>query len=436
MCPSPANSVEFLATIENCYNSTLYQWQVSMDDGKQWANVSGAVNPVYSAFPASTGNYLYRVAVGEAVNAGISTCQVVSKPDTIVILKESNPAVSIKADLNPICAGTPANFTAISTDEGATPHYQWILNGVPAGMDNPLFNSDAVNDGDQISCVMTSDAACPTDPVAFSNTISMAVLPYVMPSLTISSSATAVCSDSLVKFVASPVNGGNEPAYQWMVNDQQVGTGAPVYSSSKLHDGDMISAVMTSNLTCPASPAYSNTITMTVYQKPVIKLATDTVIARGSRIRMDPSITGSVVSYQWSPATDLDDWSVPDPLASPLISTTYSLKVTSYDRCEATAREKITVFNDPWMPNAFTPNGDGKNDLFRIPPSAPVEILRFSIFDRWGVRVFTNTNGSEGWDGRFGGQAQPAGAYVWMIEYNNLITKQRVMEKGVVQLIR
>ncbi|MBN9381257.1 MAG: gliding motility-associated C-terminal domain-containing protein [Chitinophagaceae bacterium] len=436
MCPSPANNLKFLATVENCYSSTFYQWQVSTDDGKKWMDISGAVNTVYPAFPTATGNYLYRVAVGEAGNAGISTCQVVSKPDTIVILKESSPAVSITSDLNPICAGAPANFTAVPTDQGPTPHYQWVLNGMPSGTDNPWFSGNVFNDGDQIRCVMTSDAVCPTNPLALSNTISMTVLPHIVPLLTISSSATSICSDSLVKFVALPVNGGSRPDYQWMVNGQQVGTDTSVYSSSKLHNGDIISAIMTSSAACSSSPTYSNAITMTVYQTPVVRLTGDTVIARGSRIRLAPSITGPVLSYQWSPATGLDDWRSPNPLASPLVSTTYLLKVTSPNGCNDTALEKVTVFNDPWMPNAFTPNGDGKNDLFRIPPSAPVDILRFSIFDRWGVLVFTTTNGSEGWDGRFGGQPQPAGMYVWMIEYNNLISKQRIMKKGVVELIR
>ena len=436
MCPAPANNLQFLATTENCYISTAYQWQLSTDGGKKWTDIPGEVNSMLTAFPATTGNYQYRVTVGQAGNVGIASCQVASSPDTIVVLNASHPAISIDADINPICAGSPVNFAATPVDQGSAPHYQWILNGAPVGNDAPLFSSNVLNNNDQVDCKMTSNAVCPTDPEALSNTISMVVLPTVTPSLTISSSSMEICSDGPVKFTASPVNGGSQPAYQWMINSQPVGTNTPVYSPSHLRDGDVISAIMTSSMPCSSPPASSNAITMTVHQIPAIYLTPDTVIVRGSQIRLEPLITGPALSYQWSPATGLDDPGSADPLASPLVTTTYTLKVTGDGGCEASAREKVTVFSDLVMPNAFTPNGDGKNDLFRIPPSRSLDIIRFSIFDRWGAMVFTTSDGSEGWNGRFAGQPQPAGVYVWMIEYYNPITKQQVLRKGTLELIR
>lgn len=436
MCPSSTNNLQFLATSENCYFSTAYQWQVSTNDGQQWTNVPGQINPIYSASPTATGNYLYRVAVAQQGNINISTCQVVSKPDTVVIWKKSNPAISISTQSNSICAGTPVNFTATPVDQGLSPHFQWTLNGTPAGTDGILFNSSTLNNGDQIQCTLVSDAACATNPAPVSNVISMSVLPNIVSSLMISSSATSICSDSLVKFTALPVNGGNQPAYQWMVNGQEVGTNEAVYSSSHLHNGDVVSAALTSSLACSNSPAYSNGITMIVNQPPVLTLTPDTVISRFSSIRLVPSITGTVLSYQWSPAVGLDDAQLRAPLASPLENTVYFLQVTSPAGCTATAWEKVTIFSDLQMPNAFTPNGDGKNDLFRIPPISPLDITRFAIFDRWGALIFTTTNGSEGWDGWFGGHMAPVDVYVWVVEYYNPIIKQRIVKKGTVELIR
>jgi gliding motility-associated-like protein len=88
------------------------------------------------------------------------------------------------------------------------------------------------------------------------------------------------------------------------------------------------------------------------------------------------------------------------------------------------------------MPNAFTPNADGHNDLFRIPPLLNLTIERFSVYNRWGALVFTTNNSLVGWDGRMGGQAEPAGTYVWIVSYYDPLTHQTVMKKGTVELIR
>jgi gliding motility-associated-like protein len=72
-----------------------------------------------------------------------------------------------------------------------------------------------------------------------------------------------------------------------------------------------------------------------------------------------------------------------------------------------------------FVPNAFTPNGDGHNDLLRPINlnNDPVTNFRFAIFNRWGQRIFESRDPSSGWDGRMLGTEQPAGVYVWQLEY-------------------
>jgi gliding motility-associated-like protein len=183
-------------------------------------------------------------------------------------------------------------------------------------------------------------------------------------------------------------------------------------------------------------PETSHAITMTVYPVPVISLTPDTIIAAGGSIRLNPAITGQVLTYQWSPVTWLDHPDSPDPVAFPMTNTTYQLKVTTGNGCTASAKETVNVFYDLLMPNAFTPNGDGRNDLFRIPPSVPVTVIRFSVYNRWGGLVFTTGNSSAGWDGRSGNTPQPAGAYVWMIEYFDPLTRKPAKKNGTVELVR
>lgn len=77
-----------------------------------------------------------------------------------------------------------------------------------------------------------------------------------------------------------------------------------------------------------------------------------------------------------------------------------------YDKCNS-------IFS---MPSAFTPNGDGRNDVFRIPPTVQVPVKKFVIYSRWGQKVFESAISSQGWDGTFKGMQQPLGTYVYFIE--------------------
>ena len=123
---------------------------------------------------------------------------------------------------------------------------------------------------------------------------------------------------------------------------------------------------------------------------------------------MDPVIAGQVDRNQWEPATGLSDPLAENPVASPAVTTVYCL-VVSNDHCSASAVEKVEVFYDLQMPNAFTPDGDGKNDLYRVPPGITVTIKRLSIFNRWGGQVFSTDDSMQGWDGTSNGRPQPAG---------------------------
>lgn len=418
-----------------CYASPTYQWQQNTNNGQGWINVPGAVSQSYTTLPSTAGDYSYRLAAAQSGNISISSCTVASAPVTIVVLKIPGPALAITASSDNICAGAPATFTAQPTDGGNTPLYQWTVNGVSVSTAGPAYTSSSFANADQVSCTMTSDAACVIDPVAASNIISMTVTPIVVSSVNIGASATTICHDSLVTFTATPTNGGSDPAYQWMINGQLTGSGSSVYSAATLQDGDVVSAVMLGSLHCSV-PETSNTIPMTVYPVPGISMPPDTIIAAGSSVRLDPLITGQVLFYQWSPVTGLDLPGSPDPVASPITTTTYQLTVTTGNGCTASGKETVGVYYDLLMPGAFSPNGDGRNDLFRIPPSVPVSILQFSVYNRWGELVFSTSNSGAGWDGRLGGKPQPAGVYVWMIEYMNPLTKKPAKKNGTVTLVR
>jgi gliding motility-associated-like protein len=87
-----------------------------------------------------------------------------------------------------------------------------------------------------------------------------------------------------------------------------------------------------------------------------------------------------------------------------------------------------------FIPGAFTPNGDGKNDLFRIPASVNFQLHSFSIYDRWGNKIFTTSDISKGWDGTHNGIPLNGDTFIYLIRGTD--TNGPVQQKGTVVLVR
>ena len=126
--------------------------------------------------------------------------------------------------------------------------------------------------------------------------------------------------------------------------------------------------------------------------------------------------------------------------ASPNQQTVYPVQYSVVDSfgCRQSATKNITVFPSCLLalPNAFTPNGDGKNDVFRLLNAVKAESLELLVFNRWGQQVFKTTNWKQGWDGRINGSLPPTSVYVWLLRYTNRDTKKKVEQKGTVTLVR
>ena len=146
------------------------------------------------------------------------------------------------------------------------------------------------------------------------------------------------------------------------------------------------------------------------------------------------------ISYTWFPATGLSNPNI----ANPIVTVgnigdemTYQVVGVTAEGCKGEGYVKIRVYKGPeiYVPTAFTPNNDGKNDKFTPYPVGIKSYNYFRVFNRWGQLIFSTTRLHDGWDGKIAGKEQPTGAYVWMIEGvtkdNKLITK-----KGTVTLIR
>lgn len=120
-------------------------------------------------------------------------------------------------------------------------------------------------------------------------------------------------------------------------------------------------------------------------------------------------------------------------------NTTYHCVVSNGD-CHDSCTYSISVIDIPhdiWLPDAFTPNGDGRNDIFHIITDNPnVRVINLSVYNRWGQRVFVSNLNNGGWDGTFNDKVCDLGTYYWMIQYEILGTNEVYFKKGDVSLIR
>ncbi len=157
--------------------------------------------------------------------------------------------------------------------------------------------------------------------------------------------------------------------------------------------------------------------------KPNVTVHDDHIrIMKGDQANLSAS---GASTYSWQPPTGLSNSLIPDPSASPALTTSYT--VTGYDSlgCSGTASVLVEVEDTAFVPNLFTPNGDGKNDELKIYGLTHAREFHFAVYNREGSVVFESndltTVVSRGWDGSRQGIQQPPGLYYWKIEgtYDN-----------------
>jgi hypothetical protein len=337
-------NVVFTATPSNGGPTPSYQWYVN-------GNPVGSNSASYSTTSLANGDVVTCELTSTAVCATPMT--VTSTPVTMTVNPLVTPAVTITASPgDTICNGTTVTFTPTPVNGGASPTYQWFVNGLPVAI-GPTYSSNALVNTDIITCNMSSSAVCPSPSTVTSNVIVMYVTSVLTPVVSISAApGDTVCVGSTATYSASPTNGGTSPSYQWYLNGSPVGSNSPTYANNTLVTGDIVHCDMTSSLPCP-SPATvsSNDVTMYVngITVPFVSLSTspgDTV-CDGTPITYTatPVNGGPAPTYLWrkngSPVGGPSDtYTYLDPLAGDVISCT----LISSDPCPSPAT--VTVESD------------------------------------------------------------------------------------------
>ena len=268
---------------------------------------------------------------------------------------------------------------------------------------------------------------------------SIAVSATTHPDMVVNGAPNPVCSDDSVVFSAQLMATGLAPVYEWWVNGAPVGVDSPGFIDHALSGGDVVYCTAKDEAVC--AMAVSDSVVLTVNPAPTVTLGQIFAVPYGGAATLTPQVSGDIVRYSWSPATGLSDTAVLNPKADPLSTTVYTLSVTGSDGCVAEAGVKVDVYTQLRIPNAFTPNGDGRNDVFYVLGGPPdLVINEFAVFNRWGQCVFAvhdapANDPSYGWNGRENGEPAPVGTYVYVVSAHSSAGSVQTY-RGTVELIR
>lgn len=163
-----------------------------------------------------------------------------------------------------------------------------------------------------------------------------------------------------------------------------------------------------------------DSLTIYVLKKPVANAGPEVKIFDGQSAKLTGTIKGTNVQFYWTPDNFMDNANLVSPTVSPPDNITYSLHVVSNVGCGMAEDDVfVRVFKKVIVPNAFSPNGDGINDVWSIEALETYSESVIAVFNRYGQEVFQSRGYSKTWDGKYNGKPLPAGTYYYVIDLKN-----------------
>lgn len=392
LCESENDPADLIADIDT--DQFVIQWQVSTD-GISWEDIIGENDPVFSHTDFSAGEYYYRyLSSGSITNLQNEKCRIISDLIKIEVIPMDY------VDLDTICLGFGYEFGSQNLTEAGI-YMEPFVSSI--GCDSVVTLTLVALEKEEFELIFETRApSC----FGFSDgSISLVEVPEVFPPYTLYMEGTEQAS----LFISNISSG----TYNFNLVDRY---GCEEEGIVVVEDPEEF----------------------------VITLPADETIQLGTGLDIEGTSNYSNASYLWSPpdylsCTDcLDNFSFPDN------NILYTLTGTNEVGCIASDMIQITVEKDDisiYIPNVFSPNDDGNNDIFTI--GALDAIVRsldiFYIYDRWGNPIFilenVNYDSSIGWDGKFNNQPVQNGVYTYLIQLE-LIDGEVYNFSGAVSLVR
>ncbi len=411
----------FPVTIPSCNGAS---------DGVAGVEMTGGVTPYTYQWDASTGGQTGQFATGlpaglyEVIITDANGCQF---PNPLpVLVTEPDSLLATATSLNITCNGQADGSTTVVATGGTSPYtYLW---------DDPLAQTTATATGLDIGTynVLVTDANGCT-------TTAQAEVFEPEPIYFEVSNTPAICFESAdATITVDTAEGGAGGPFTYSLDDV-------TYQTPNQFVG-LTSGYYTVYVQDVAGCIDSTSIYVDQPLPLVVGFNPDVVeLELGDSVQVfaQTNTDSTLFDFTWTPTTYLNCVDCPNPIITPLESTTYVVTITDSLGCEATSTVVVNVDKNRnlFVPNAFSPNGDSNNDVFMVFGSTGlVQVDKFIVYDRWGEVMHEATNFQPndpqyGWDGIFRGKAMNPAVFVWYVEatFTDGLTKTY---KGDVTLIR
>ena len=395
--------------------STTQGWppfQFSITDG---TNTKNSPDSIFGGLPH--GNYTATVKDGNGC--------VVSQPLSVAVINDISVVVGTPP---PICSGDSVQLPVLS--QGST--YTWTPTTFLSDPNSaaPWAKPPAGNQTYQVSVSAGPAGLCTPRQAQVTVTVNQSPVADAGPDL-------ATCTGKNVILRGTGAGAGGK--YTWSPSTYLINPNIP--SPALVKPTQSISYTLSVTAANGCVSKVPDTVHVTVIPSFAVNAGSDTIVYMGEPAQLHATVPDSLgaVTWQWTPSLGLDNPTSADPtfVLNNAGEVQFVVEATTAGGCSGTDTVNIKVFGVAglFVPNAFTPNNDGHNDILRVIGPGIGKLVVFAVYDRWGRQVFLTRNAAVGWDGTFGGRAMDAGTYVWMAEAVDDHGKV-VQKKGTVVLIR
>lgn len=375
-------------------NSTYYSWSAP------GGIITDTANNVIDVTYQNTGQY------NITMNA-INQCG--SATNTYSVTVNPYPTATAGND-TVICSSNPVT---LSTVTGTGYAYSWSNGTSIIGTTNTVTVTPATTTSYVISVSIIGGCVTKDTVTVFVNSLNDTL-----------TSVPAGCSNDDGSATATPT-GGNPP-YTYLWSDGQ--TSSTAYG------------LVPGTYTCLITESSGCSITQSVVVTGITNLNANAGIDAQITQGQSTTLNGSGgITYSWSPSADLSCSNCPNPIATPTVTTQYVLTVYDTSGCYQT--DTVMVFvellcGEVFVPNAFSPNDDGQNDVLycRVDPGC-VQSFEFIVFNRWGEAVFRTSDPTIGWDGIWRSVKCETAVFTWIAK-GTFVDGSPLEDSGNVSLIR
>jgi len=448
--PTVAGKVLSNNTVCSGLNSTTLTLDGSIGNVLGWLSSTDGVN--WNGIPVTSASYtaqdLTATTQYRALVQNGSACSIDSSAAATIVVDPKSVGGVLSPDNVRVCLGQTTNtLFNLAGSTGNIVNWQrsndntnWTDFSPPKT--DLTFSVTGINADVQYR-VITKSGVCPADT---SSVASVDFINVPFPAAITDPNSAAICYGTTIQLNATITKG---TSYTWsnantLTNQGNGGVSSlPLTLHATASPKQTTDYVLTvNNAGCPNS--LTDTFHIIVAQPIVVFAGNDTSIVANQPLQLNATVNDPTANrFNWTPATALNFTSIPNPVATFTAdqvggSVTYIVRATNSFGCFGQDTITVKLFKtgtDIFIPGAFTPDGDGRNDILRPICVGIKELNYFRVYNRWGELVFSTHQIGQGWDGTIKGQQQSTANFVYMAQGVDFMGKV-IFKKGNVMLIR